>query len=59
MNAALDELRAQGRTFLDADVARLSPFVRAHLNVHGKYSLRLHALVAGLRALRDPEDDDA
>jgi hypothetical protein len=38
MNAALDQSRAEGRTVLDADVARLSPFVRAHLNVHGKYS---------------------
>ena len=56
MNAALDELRAQGRTVLDADVARLSPFVRQHLNVHGKYSFLLPELVAGLRALRDPGD---
>jgi TnpA family transposase len=59
MNAALEELRAQGRTVLDADIARLSPFVRGHLNVHGKYSFLLPALVAGLRALRDPGDDDA
>ena len=58
MNAALDELRAQGRTVLDADVARLSPFVRHHLNVHGKYSFLLPELLAGLRALRNPEDDD-
>ena len=58
MNAALDELRAQGRTVLDADVARLSPFVRHHLNVLGKYSFLLPELLAELRALRDPEDDD-
>ncbi|MDP1846378.1 MAG: Tn3 family transposase [Solirubrobacteraceae bacterium] len=58
MNAALDELRAQGRTVLDADVARLSPFVRRHLNVNGKYSFLLPELLAGLRALRNPEDDD-
>ena len=58
MNAALDQLRAQGRTVLDADVARLSPFVRQHLNVLGKYSFLLPELLAGLRALRNPEDDD-
>jgi hypothetical protein len=38
---------------------KLSPFVRGHINVHGKYSFLLPALVAGLRALRDPGDDDA
>jgi len=58
MNAALDQLRAQGRTVRDADVARLSPFIRHHLNVHGKYSFLLPELLAGLRALRDPNDDD-
>ena len=58
MNAALDQLRAQGRTVLDADIARLSPFVRHHLNVLGKYSFLLPELLAGLRALRNPEDDD-
>jgi len=59
MNAALDQLRAQGRTVLDADVARLSPFVRQHLNVLGKYSFLLPELLAGLRALRNPEDSVA
>lgn len=37
------------------DVARLSPFVRAHLGVHGTYSLVLPELVGGLRDLRDPD----
>jgi hypothetical protein len=32
----LDQLRAPGRTVLDEDVARLSPFIRHHLNVRGK-----------------------
>jgi len=31
MNAALDRLRAQGYPVIDEDVARLSPFVRHHL----------------------------
>ena len=34
MNAALDRLRAQGYLMREADVARLSPFVREHLNVY-------------------------
>lgn len=57
INAALDQLRAQGYPVLDADVARLSPFVRRHLNVHGKYSFALPELPGGLRALRDPDAD--
>jgi len=59
MNAALDQLRAEGHPVLDDDVARLSPFVRHHLNVHGHYSLLLPQLAGGLRALRDPEPDDS
>jgi Tn3 transposase DDE domain len=58
MNAALDQLHAQGRDVRDEDVVRLSPFVRHHLNVHGKYSFVLPELLAGLRALRHPDDDD-
>lgn len=42
---------------LDEDVARLSPFVRQHLNVHGKYSFLLPDLVGGLRPLRDADAD--
>ena len=37
MNAALEQLRAEGREVRDEDVARLSPFVSNHLNVHGKF----------------------
>jgi hypothetical protein len=49
-----------GHQVLGEDVARLSPFVRRHLNVHGRYSFRLFELSGDLRALRDPEasDDD-
>jgi TnpA family transposase len=58
MNAALDQLRAEGRTIAEEDIARLSPFVRHHLNVHGKYSFLLPEIPTGLRALRNSEDDD-
>jgi len=54
MNAALDQLRAQGHPVLDADVARLSPLIRKHLNVHGRYSFLLPELPGDLRSLRDP-----
>jgi hypothetical protein len=44
-------------------MARLSPFVRRHLGVHGTYSFVLPDLAPGtIRELRDPdapeEDDD-
>ncbi|MGH9123882.1 MAG: Tn3 family transposase [Acidimicrobiales bacterium] len=58
IDAALDQLRAHGHPAADDDVARLSPFVRHHLNVHGKYSFLLPELPGGLRALRDPGADD-
>jgi len=53
--AALRQLRAAGYPVLDEDVARLSPFVRKHLNVHGRYSFALPDLGGGLRELRDSE----
>lgn len=56
MNAALEALRAQGYPVLDEDVARLSPFVREHLNVIGKYTFLLPDLgEGGIRPLRDPD----
>ncbi len=57
-DAALARLRAAGYPVADDDVARLSPFVRRHLNVHGKYSFSLPELAGGLRALRDPDTPD-
>ncbi len=45
---------------LDADVARLSSYMRHHIRVHGHYSFQLPDFGAAHRALRDPdgEDDD-
>jgi TnpA family transposase len=57
MNAALVQLRADGHVLLDDDIARLSPFVRHHLNVHGHYSFLLPQLAGGMRKLRDPDND--
>ncbi len=58
IDAALGQLRAQGLPVADEDVARLSPFVRHHINVHGKYSFLLPELPGGLRPLGDSESDD-
>ncbi len=54
MNAALEQLRARGHPVRDEDVARLSPFIRHHLRVHGDYSFLLPDLAGALRDLRDP-----
>ena len=55
MNAALEQLRAEGYPIRGEDVARLSPFVRHHLGVHGRYSFVLPDLAGGIRPLRDPD----
>lgn len=52
LNAAVDQLRAQNYPVADADAARLSPLIDAHLNVHGTYTFFLPQL-DGLRPLRD------
>ena len=59
LNAALEQLRAQGCPVRDDDAARLSPFVRKHLWVHGTYSFQLPDLAPGaIRELRAPDADD-
>lgn len=56
---ALDGLRAQGYPVLDADVARLSPYVRHHIRVHGHYTFTLPDLDGRTyRPLRDPDVGD-
>ncbi|MEU1216374.1 Tn3 family transposase [Streptomyces sp. NPDC005790] len=54
MDAAVTRLRADGFDVRDEDVARLSPFVRHHINMLGRYSFQLPELLEGLRPLRDP-----
>lgn len=60
LDAALDQLRAEGYPVHDEDVARLSPYMRRHINVHGHYSFGLPQLNGGRRPLRHPDtpDDD-
>ncbi len=58
MEAALQQLRAEGISVHPADVARLSPLVHKHINFQGRYSFALTESVARgeLRPLRNPYD---
>jgi TnpA family transposase len=58
IDEALRALRAQGYQVRDEDVARLSPFVRKHINVRGRYSFYRPASGDRRRPLRDPEAPD-
>ncbi|MFI7708391.1 Tn3 family transposase [Nonomuraea sp. NPDC049480] len=56
MDNALGSLRAAGYPLAEEDVARLSPFVRRHINVIGTYTFALPDLgPAGVRELRNPD----
>ena len=37
LDHAVSELRAAGYPVLDADLERLSPYMRRHINFHGHY----------------------
>jgi hypothetical protein len=58
MDAAVQQLLEDGFDVRDEDVARLSPFVRHHINMLGRYSFQLPELPGGLRPLRDPDATD-
>jgi pyridoxine 5'-phosphate synthase PdxJ len=58
MDAAITQLREDGFDIRDEDVARLSPFVRHHINVFGRYSFQLPDLPGGLRPLPDKDAID-
>jgi hypothetical protein len=58
LDAIVTELRRSGIPVDDADVARLSPLGRAHLNVLGRYSFTASQPPTGLRPLRDPAASD-
>ena len=55
LDAILAQLRADGYPVLDADVARLSPYMYAHINVHGHYTFQPPDFGDGRRPLRDPD----
>ena len=60
MEAALNQLRADGFEVKDEDVARLSPLLHEHINMLGHYSFLVPDAVAKgeLRPLRNPASDE-
>ncbi|TVL87776.1 transposase [Streptomyces sp. SAJ15] len=58
MGAAVTQLRVNDFDVRDQDVARLSPFVRHHVNMLGRYWFQLPDLPGGLRLLRAPDTAD-
>ncbi|WP_433357363.1 Tn3 family transposase [Microtetraspora malaysiensis] len=59
MDRALGQLKAEGYPLDEEDLARLSPFVRQHINVIGTYSFAPPDLgPAGVRQLRNPDEPD-
>ena len=60
LDAALNQLRAEGFEVRDEDTARLSPLGFDHINMLGRYAFILPDQVARgeLRPLRDPQNTD-
>jgi hypothetical protein len=58
LDAAVEQLRANGAPVREEDVARLSPLRHAHLNCLGRYAFTTQPS-AELRPLRDPNARDA
>ncbi len=58
VNAAIEQLKAEGYRVREEDVARLSPLSHEHINMLGRYTFTLPELVAsgGLRPLRNPNN---
>ena len=55
LDAAVTRLRAEGYPVRDEDLARLSPYIRKHINVHGHYFFELPDLGGARRPLRNPD----
>jgi TnpA family transposase len=58
IDLAIKQLRAQGHDINNEDIARLSPYVRKHVNVHGTYSFSRPDTTNTPRPLRDPSTPD-
>jgi hypothetical protein len=58
MDAALTQLRAEGYSARDEDVARLSLLTHEHINLLGRYSFVVPVVRGELRPLRTPADDE-
>ena len=55
-HSLVEHLREQGEEVREEDLARVSPLVREHVHVLGRYQFTLEKSVAegGVRPLRDP-----
>ncbi|MEV6297747.1 Tn3 family transposase, partial [Streptomyces sp. NPDC051896] len=58
LDAILDRLHSEGCQVRPEDVARLSPYMYKHINVHGHYSFPARSLDTNRRELRDPDAAD-
>ncbi len=58
IDLAIKQLRTDGHDIDDEDVARLSPYMRKHVNVHGTYSFSRTTTTNEPRPLRDPNTPD-
>ena len=52
MDRAVTHVRDTGKTVRDADVERLSPLVRDHIELHGRYSFELPDVVRDASSVR-------
>ncbi|MGO4612679.1 Tn3 family transposase [Nocardia sp. 2YAB30] len=58
LDRILTQLRESGHEVRDEDVARLHPYLYAHINVHGHYAFSPPDPDAAIRPLRDPAADE-
>jgi TnpA family transposase len=60
LDRVVEHLRDQGEEVREEDLARISPLVRQHVHVLGRYQFTLEESVAegGVRPLRDPAEID-
>jgi hypothetical protein len=58
MAAVIEQVRAEGRTVNEEDIARLSPARYEHINPYGKYRFDVEEGLSGtrLRPLRPPTE---
>ena len=56
MNAAIEQLRAEGSIGPDVGLGHLSPALYGHINPYGKYRFEIADRPADLRPLRSPEN---
>ncbi len=58
IEAALEQLKAEGYDFSEEDASRISPLIWFHINMLGRYIFTMpdDVLEGKLRPLRDPDE---